>query len=205
MTRLPGVNASQAGATQQAGRGTGARLVRGIRGWLRGKGRAGLCIAVGVSGVSAVVGVAHLAWPWLLLASCAITGIATLAALSMEGPKKERVHNLWGALAVACAIPVTAFLYHEFWDPSRAAPTSFQVVVDGNASAQVFYAYNEPDGTQGYTSPTIPAGTTISLSCFVSLPRSGLWFRIAENGGWIPRDAVHAIPGISFPEPPPCT
>ena len=203
-TRLPGVDASEAGATQEASLGAGARFARGIRGWLRGKGRVALCIAVGVSGVSAVVGVAHLTWFWLLLGSCAITAIATLAALAVEGPEKDRVHNLWAALAVACLIPVTAFFYHEWWDPSRTAPASFQAVVDGSGSAEIFYPYNEPGGTQGYAYQAIPVGTTISLSCSVSLPRSGLWFRIAGNGGWVPHDGVRAIPGISFPDPPPC-
>jgi hypothetical protein len=204
-TRLPGMDASDAGATPEADLGSGAHFVRGIRGWLRGKGRVALCIAVGVSGVSAVVGVAHLTWVLLLLASCAITAIATLAALAVEGPEKDRVHNLWAALAVACLIPVTAFLYHEWWDPSRTAPTSFQAVVDGSGSAEIFYPYNEPGGAPGYAYKAIPVGTTISLSCSVSLPRGGLWFRIAGNGGWVPHGEVQAIPGISFLTPPPCT
>lgn len=199
------MNTSGTCAGQETARGIRARLAEHIPGWLRGKYGAVLGIVVAISGVSAVVGIAHVAWPWLAAAVCAVTVIATLATRAVEGPKKEKVSNLWAALAVACAIPVTAFFYHEWWDPSRIAPASFQAVVNGSGSAEIFYPYNEPGGTQGYAYHAIPVGTTISLSCSVSLTRSGLWFRIAGNDGWIPRDATHAIPGISFPAPPPCT
>jgi hypothetical protein len=186
-------------------RKTRARLQGQIPGWLRGKYGIVLGIVVAISGVSAVIGIAHLAWPWLLAAVCAVTAIATLATRAAEGLKKEKVPNLSAALAIACAIPVIAFFYHEWWDPSRGAPTSFQAVVNGSGSAEIFYPYNEPGGSQGYEYQAIPADTTITLSCSVSLPRSGLWFRIAGNGGWIPRDATHAIPGTSFLAPPRCT
>jgi MFS family permease len=181
-----------------------SRLAHRLAQWLRHKGWAVLGVGVVLSGVLAVVGVTHLAWPWLFAVGCAITALATLTIRALEARKlKDRVRNLYGALAIACLLPVIAFCYHEWWDPSRAKPGSYQVIVDGGAN-DVFYPYDEPGGTQGFVYRTIPSQSAISLDCYVSLPTSGVWYRIQYNGGWIPRDGVHAIPGVPFPSPPHC-
>lgn len=182
-----------------------SRVLRLLPEWLRGKDRAVLVIGVLFSAVSTAVGVADLAWPWLVIAGCACTAVAALATHAIEARKqREKIHSLWAALAVACAVPIVAFCYHEWWDPARSSPASHEAIVNGNG-AQVFYPYNEPGGAQGYTYEPLPADGTIRLSCFVSLPRTGLWFLVAGNGGWIPRDAMHAIPGIPFPSLPRCS
>lgn len=182
-----------------------SRIARSLPAWLQGKGRAVLGIGILLSAASTAIGVAHLAWPWLAAAGCAGTAIATLATHAIEARKqKEKVQSLWMALAVACAIPVIAFSYHQWWDPARVGVSSYQAIIDGN-EVQVFYPYDEPGGTQSYTYAALPADGSVRFSCYVSLPSSGLWFLIANDGGWIPRDAVHAIPGIPFPDPPHCS
>jgi hypothetical protein len=200
------MNASRSRKMEGAARPPRPSFARRLLGWLWGKDRAVLGIGAGVSGALAVVGVAHIAWPWLWAAGCAVTAVAALATRAVETHKlKDKVHNLWAALAVSCAISTIAFCYHEWWDPSRARPSSYQVVVNGSGSAQMLYPYDQPGGTQGYNYAPIPAGITVTLSCYVSLQGSGLWFRVAGNHGWIPRDTVHAIPGIPFPNPPLCS
>lgn len=182
-----------------------SRVIRHLPGWLRGKDSAVLGIGILFSAVSTTVGVAHVPWPWLAAAGCAGTAIVTLATHAIEAPKqRQKIYSLWVALAVACAIPVAAFSYHEWWDPSRVGASSYQAIIDGN-NVQLFYPYNEPGGTQSYTYSPLPADGTVRLSCYVSLSNSGLWFLIAGTGGWIPRDAMHAIPGIPFPSPPHCS
>jgi hypothetical protein len=174
--------------------------------WLRGNDRAVLGIGLFVSAVSSVVGIAHLAWPWLAAVGCAVTAIATLATRALDAKKQEeKIRSLKAALAIACAVPVVAFLYHVWWDHSGSDVPASQAVVAGSGGAQIFYPYNEPDGTQGYTYSPIVTGETITLTCYVSLSSSNFWYRMAGNGGWIPRDALHAIPGIPFLDPPHCS
>jgi hypothetical protein len=180
-----------------------SRLVHGLAAWRRHKDWTVLAIGVALSGVLMVAGVAHLAWPWLFAFGCAFTAVATLATRALGGRRKDRVRNLWAALAVAILLPVVAFAYHEWWDPSRVKPSSYQVIIDGGPD-DVFYPYDEPGGTQGFVYGTLLSQSTINLDCYVSLPTSGIWYRIAYNGGWIPRDGVHAIPGVPFPSPPRC-
>ena len=181
-----------------------SRITRRLAGSLQHKDWAVLGIGIALSGVSAVVGVAHLAWPWLFAVGCAVTAVAALATRALEEHKlNDRVRRLWEALAVASAILLVAFCYHQWWDPSVSAPRSYQVIVDGNET-QIFLPYDEPGGSQGYAYPIVPSDEAITLDCYVALPTSGFWYRIQGNGGWIPRDGVHAIRGVPFPNPPHC-
>jgi hypothetical protein len=151
-----------------------------------------------------VLGVAHIAWGWLFAAGCAITAVAALATHGLQARKaRDRARSYGSALVISSLISVVAFGYHEWWDPSRAGPSSYKVIVD--VEGNVFQPYNKAGGSQrGFVYPTVLAQSTIPLDCYVVLPSSGLWFRIQGNGGWIPRDEVEAIPGIPFPMPPHC-
>jgi hypothetical protein len=115
---------------------------------------------------------------------------------------KGRQRYLWGALAVIIVVLLGTFCYHEWWSPTTAIQSGSQVMVNGT-DVQVFPPYDQPDGTQTYEYPVVNSDTPVSLQCYVSLP-DGLWYQIYGNGGWIPRDAVHAIPGTAFPNPPHC-
>lgn len=127
------------------------------------------------------------------------TYVQTAAAAA---PPKGRQRYLWGALAVMIVLLLGTFCYYEWWGPGRAGPSGNQVMVNGT-DVQVFLPYDQPDGTQTHEYPVVNSDMTASLQCYVSLP-DGLWYRIHGNGGWIPRDAVHAIPGTAFPDPPHC-
>jgi hypothetical protein len=180
-----------------------AQLVHHLKRWRHHKDLVVLGIGILVSGITTVIGIAHLSWPWLFVLGCSITAAAALVtrALAAEEPK-DREWSLWAALIVVVLIPVGAFCYHEWWDPSRTSPSSNEVMVKGT-DLQVFVPYDEPGGSQSYEYSVINSDEPISLVCYVSLP-DGLWYQIYGNGGWIPQDAVHAIPGIAFPDPPHC-
>jgi hypothetical protein len=109
---------------------------------------------------------------------------------------------LWGALAVTIMLFLGAFCYHEWWAPGTTNQSSDQAMVNGT-DVQVFPPYDQPDGKQSYEYPVVNSDMPVTLKCYVSLP-DGLWYQIYDNGGWIPRDAVHAIPGTAFPNPPHC-
>jgi hypothetical protein len=162
-----------------------------------------LAIGVVVSGVSTVIGVAHVNWPWLFGLGCAITAVAALTTRALEARKpKKRVINLWAALITSVILLVGVFCYHEWWDPSQAGPQNNQVMVNGG-DVQVFPQYDQPDGSQTYEYPPLNSDMPVSIVCYVSLP-DGFWYRVYGNNGWIPRDAVHAIPGVAFPALPHC-
>jgi hypothetical protein len=188
-------------AAQQSRRVT---LRRRIRGWLRHADLAVIGIGIVLSGVSTVLNVAHIALGWLLLAGCAFTAVAAITTHGLQARKaRERSGSFGLALVIALLIPVVAFCYHEWWDPSRAGPRSYQVIVDGGVN-DVFHPYDKPGGSQGFVYPSVLSQGTISLDCYVFLPSSGFWYQIQDNGGWIPRDGIRAIPGIPFPNPPHC-
>lgn len=178
---------------------------RKLQGLLRHTDRVVIGIGIVLSGVLTVLGVAHIAWGWLFAAGCAVTAVAALATHGLQARKaRDRARSFGSALVISSLIPVVAFGYHEWWDPSRTGPSSYQVIVDGG-ELDIFYPYDEPGGSQGgYVYAPVRSQGTISLNCYVSLPSSGLWFNIQSTGGWIPRDAVHAIPGTPFPTPPHC-
>jgi hypothetical protein len=179
------------------------RLGRGSR-WLRHTDRAVLGIGVILSGVLAVAGVAHLAWPWLFVMGCAVTAVATFTTRALEASKdKDKVRNLWPALGVASLMPIAAFLYHDLWDPSRARPSNHPVIIKGGGD-QVLFPYDEPGGSQGHVYNALLTGGSITLECYVSLPGGVIWYRVQGNGGWLPHNAVRATPGVSFPKPPHC-
>lgn len=115
---------------------------------------------------------------------------------------KGRQRYLWGALAVMIALLLGIFCYHEWRGAGMAGQSGNQVMVNGS-DVQVFPPYDQPDGAQTYEYPVVNSDMPVSLQCYVLLP-DGLWYQIRGNGGWIPRDAVHAIPGTAFPNPPHC-
>jgi hypothetical protein len=172
--------------------------------WSRHKDIAILAVGVVFAGVSAVVGIGHVAWPWIFAAVCAGAAAAGLAARALDTRKaKDRLRSLWAAVAVLCAILGFVFAYHQWWDPARHSGQIYQVIVDGGGN-DAFLPYDYPGGTQGYVYGAIVPQSTMELECYVALPTSGVWYRILDNGGWIPQDGVHAIPGFAFPSPPHC-
>jgi len=175
--------------------------------WKQHKDLAVLGIGVVLSGVLAVVGVAHVSWFWLLALGCAVTAMASLAAAALQARKlKDRLHRLWQAFAVTIALLVGLFSYHVWWDPANHASAStngYQVMVNGS-DVQILPVYDQPGGSQTYEYSPLNSDEPVSLACSVSLPGSGLWYEVYGDHGWVPRDAVHAIPGTTFPTPPPC-
>jgi hypothetical protein len=171
----------------------------------RHKDIAVLALGVVAAGVSALVGIVHLGWGWIFAAVCAAALVAALATRALNAKKAEdRKRSLWAALGVACAIPVVAYSYHQWWDPARQANQIYQVVVGGPTDG-VFHPYDYPGATQeDFVYSPVLSQSTIDLECYVTLPASGVWYRILNNGGWIPRDFVYAIPGLAFPNPPQC-
>ena len=161
-----------------------------------------LAIGIVLSGVSTVIGVAHVSWAWQFALGCGITAVAALATRALEVRKlKDRVHSLWAALVVSITLLAGVFCYHEWWEPVRPSPLDNQVMVNGT-DVQVFKPFDQPDGSQTYEYPPLYSDMPISLICYVSLP-DGLWYRVYHSG-WIPRGAVHVIPGLAFPNPPRC-
>lgn len=190
---------------ESLGESLGRRLIRRFARVKQHKDLAVLAIGIVLSGVLTIVGVTHVSWPWLFGLCCGITAVAALATRALEVRKvNDRVRSLWAALAATVVLFAGAFCYHEWWDPSRAnvSPLDNQVMVNGT-DAQVFLPYDQPDGSQTYEYPPLNSDEPISLVCYVSL-RDGLWYGIYNSGGWIPGDAVHAIPGVAFPSPPRC-
>jgi hypothetical protein len=162
---------------------------------------------VALSGVSTVVGVAHVAWFWLLLLGCAITAVAALATRALQVRKlKDRINNLWQALAVALVLLLGIFSYHEWWDPANhqsANSNGYRVMVHGS-DTQVLPVYDQPGGSQTYEYPPLNSDEPVSLTCAVSLPGSGIWYEVYGDRGWVPGNAVHAILGTTFPNLPDC-
>lgn len=180
-----------------------SRLVHRLAGFKQHKNLLVLAIGIVLSGVLTVMGVAHVIWPWLFALGGAITAVAALATRALEARKSEdSARNLWAALIAFAIMLAGIFCYHEWWDSSHFRPQNSQVMVNGT-DAQVFLQYDQPDGSQTYEYPSINSDESISLVCYVSLP-DGSWYRIYGNNGWIPRDAVHAIPGVAFPDLPHC-
>lgn len=170
--------------------------------WKQHKDLGVLAIGVAASGVSTVVGVAHVAWFWLLLLGSAATVVAALATRAVQARElKDRNTSLWQALAVALLVLLGIFAYHEWWDPaSRQSvnPNGHQVMV-GGSDTEVFEVYDQPGGSPTYEYPPLNSVEPVSLTCAVSLPGSGTWYQVYGARGWVPRDAVHAIPGTTFP------
>lgn len=115
---------------------------------------------------------------------------------------RGRQRYLWGALAVMIVLLLGTVCYHEWRGSGTASQAGNQVMANGT-DVQVFAPYDQPGGAQTYEYPVINSDMPVSLQCYVSLP-DGLWNQIYGNGGWIPRDAVHAVPGTAFPNPPQC-
>jgi hypothetical protein len=190
-------------STDSSPKSLGSRLVHRLAELRHHKDLVVLAIGIVLSGVSTVIGVAHVNWPWLFGLGCGITAVAALATRALEARElKDRVRNLWAALAVSVVLLAGAFCYHEWWDPSGASPLDNQVMVNGT-DVQTVQPYDQPNGSQTYEYPPIYSDMPISLVCYVSLP-DGPWYRIYQSGGWIPRDAVHAFPGLAFPNLPHC-
>jgi hypothetical protein len=151
-----------------------------------------------------VIGIAHIAWGWLFGLGCAITAIAALVTNTVQASKlKERVRYLSGALAVAVVLLLVIFGYHEWWDPANstsASPNGYQVMVKGSDD-EVIEVYDKVGGVPTYEHPVLNSDESVALICYVSLPTSGLWYEIYGYNGWVPRDAVYAVPGTAFPQP----
>jgi hypothetical protein len=166
-----------------------------------------LGIGAVVSGVLTVIGIAHIPWGWLFGLGCAITAIAALVTGAVQASKpKERERNLWGTVAVMVVLVGLIFGYHEWWDPANQANVNtngYQVMVNGG-DVQVLLVYDKPGGSQTYEYPPLNSDEPVSLTCYVSLPTSGLWYEVYGDHGWVPRDAVSAIPGTTFPNLPYC-
>jgi MFS family permease len=165
-----------------------------------------LGLGVLVAGALALAGVARVGWPWLFFLSASIAAIAALATRALqEKEDAERIRSLWAALAVSVALLAAIFGYHEWWDPALASPDRSYSVLVGGGGEDMFYPYDSPDGSQDYAYSPVLSETVIELQCYVSLPASGVWYEIGTDGGWIPRNAVHAVPGLPFPSPPYCS
>jgi hypothetical protein len=174
-----------------------------VSGWFRHKDWAVFGIGVVLAGVLAVVGIAHVGWPWIVTLVCAITAVGGLATRALQQRKvKDRVRSLWTALAFSIAILLGLFAYHQWWDPALS-PQSYQVILGGGDN-DIFHPYDKAGGTQGFVYPTLLSQSTIDLQCYVSIPASGVWYRILDNGGWVPKDGVSSVPGLQFPTPPHC-
>lgn len=175
--------------------------------WKQHKDIAVLGIGVALSGVSTTVGVAHVGWLWMLALGCAITAIASLATSALQEHKmKDRSRRLWQSLTIAVALLIGVFCYHEWWDPLKStngSPDGYQVMVNGT-DIQTFSVYDQPGGLQTYEYPMLNSDEPVALACYVSLAKSGIWYEVYGDRGWIPQDAVHAIPGMMFPSPPHC-
>lgn len=175
--------------------------------WKQHKDLGVLGIGVVLSGISTVVGLVHVSWVWLFIFGCAITAVASLATAAIQERKsKDGLHRLWQAFAVLVALGVGLFCYHAWLDPANqpsAYSNGYQVMVNGS-EVQIFPVYDQPGGSQTYEYSPLNSDEPVSLVCTVSLPTSGSWYEVYGDHGWIPRDAVHAIPGTTFPNVPHC-
>jgi hypothetical protein len=130
-----------------------------------------------------------------------------VATRSIEARKhKDRLRSLWSAFGIVVVLLIGIFCYHRWWDPANAVNANsngYQVMVNGS-DVQILLPYDQPGGSQTYEYPSLNSDMPVSLQCYVLLPQSGFWYEIYGGHGWVPRDAVHAIPGTSFPNPPHC-
>ena len=164
-----------------------------------------LSIGVVSSGVAAVVGIAHVPWLVMFLAGSAITCVVALATRAAEARSlKKKANALWLALIVASAIPVGAFTYHQWFDPSRADEGSHALLANGH-DPQILRPADAPGASPGYSHGAIIGGTTVWVRCYVELPGKGLWYWLDSDGGWVPQVDVHVIPGMSRPSIPHCS
>ncbi|GAB2832677.1 hypothetical protein GCM10027176_41170 [Actinoallomurus bryophytorum] len=164
-----------------------------------------LSIGVASSGVAAVVGIAHVPWFVMFLAGSAITCVVALATRAAEARSlKKKVNALWLALTLASAIPVGAFTYHQWFDPSRTDEGSHALSANGH-DPQILRPADGPGGSPGYAHGAILGGTTVWVRCYVELQGKGLWYWLDGDGGWVSQADVHVIPGMSRPNIPHCS
>jgi hypothetical protein len=160
-------------------------------------------IGILLSGVTAVVGAAHVPGAMLFLGGIAVTGLGTFLIRTLEkSTPEEKLRNLTIAMVFALSIPIGAATYHFWFDPSSHAPTYVSVVVDGT-DVDVVRPVGEPGSQEFFDYPPVIGGTQVDVDCKV-LYGGVAWYRLASNHSFLPATAVHAIRGVKTPSPPLC-
>ncbi|GAB3987790.1 hypothetical protein GCM10029978_107960 [Actinoallomurus acanthiterrae] len=164
-----------------------------------------LGVGIASSGVAAVVGIAKVPWFIMLLAGSAITCVAALITRALDARTlRKKVNALWLALAIASSIPFGAFAYHQWLDPSKEDQGDHALLANGR-DPQFIRPADSPGGPPGYSHSAIIGGTTVWVHCFVKLPSAGVWYWLANDGGWMSQVDVQTMPGMPSPHIPRCS
>jgi hypothetical protein len=168
---------------------------RGADRWARKK-LAGLGIVVGVAGATTAVSFASIPWYISVVLVCALAALGGLAGLAAdERDLSKKVILLWCALGLALAVPIGAIIYYSLGQ----GIVTYPLLTKGD-SAEV---YDEPK-LNTYAGQTISG--TAWVICYITLPKTGVWYKLTVNGSlsWILASSVYPTPDTQPPQVPHC-
>ena len=155
-----------------------------------------LGIGVGVAGATSVVSFASIPSYMIGALVCALAALGGLAGWAAEERVLHiKVKILWLALGLALTIPVGALIYHF----SGQSEVTYPLLAKGD-SAEV---YDEPK-LNTYAGQTISG--TAWVICYITLPKTGVWYKLTVNGSlsWILASSVYPTPDTQPPQVPHC-
>jgi hypothetical protein len=157
-------------------------------------------MAVVITGVFGVVGVAHLSPLWLFLLVCALGAISflTVRAFSVD-TKENEISALRGALGFSLALLVGIYFYHLWGDPEHKV-SRYVWIVNGSDS-NLLQPYSEPGGPTILDSPLI-GGHPYDFQCIIRLPDGSTWLK--RDDYWYPTLLLHRPRGVNPPSTPTC-
>jgi len=168
---------------------------RGAARWPRKK-LAVLGIGVGVAGATTAVSFALIPWYMIVVLVCALAALGGLAGWAAEERAlSKKVKLLWCALGLALAVPVGAIIYYSLGQ----GIVTYPLLAKGD-SAEV---YDEPKLNTD-TGQAIQG--TAWVMCYITLPKTGVWYKLTVNGSlsWILASSVYPTPDTQPPQVPHC-
>jgi hypothetical protein len=169
-------------------------------------------IGVVATAIIAVVGTAHISWPWLLAISTAIAAIATCASLALSArTARAKVLGWQLALGFALFLLLGSFVYHVWGDPATRVPKTYELVANGG-NANVIPLFGEAGGPpQTLETGTLGqngliGGQTYEFDCWVIGRDGAQWLRYRRFGHtwYAPRADLHPPVGLPEPKVPHC-
>jgi transposase-like protein len=169
-------------------------------------------IAAIAAGATAVVGVAHIPWLALLLASTGVAAVAGCVTRAIEETKLvAKVRWLQVSVALSLLFPAGAWAYHDWWDPATHIVPTYPLVVNGD-EVHVVALYGEAGGEPQIiaTGPGgqngLIGGQTYNFECTTVGRDGAVWLRYHRFGQvwWAQRAALHVPAGTPAPQIPHC-
>lgn len=172
-----------------------AKQKRSPRIWTR-KDLGVVALGITASGITAVAGVAEIPNAAMFLMGCGITAVAALATRALTvRTLKQKVNTLWWALGAALLIPLGAFAYQQWFDPSKTQDDE-QVMVVSGSDVVVWRPAVTPGGDLNrFAHSPVAGGWSVNVRCYVDLATKERWYWL-RTGGWLPERSLSPMPGV---------